>query len=112
MPRDVLRVSARTCGQCGVRHRPRVQCAQQQSVDESQIASVQLLSCIINVTLQLFVCHLKRLLVEAKMRPTERPKLPFWRVLKHSCRHMTMNLHVMSRLLAPDIPFMSPILKH
>jgi hypothetical protein len=55
MPRDVLRVSARACGHCGVRHRPRVQCAQQQSVDESQTASLQLLSSIINVISQLCV---------------------------------------------------------
>jgi hypothetical protein len=40
MCRDVLCVSARACGHCGARHRPRVQCTQQQSVDESQIVQL------------------------------------------------------------------------
>jgi hypothetical protein len=55
MPCDVLRVIARACGHWGVRHRLRVQCAQQQSIDESQIACVRLQSSIINVTSQLCV---------------------------------------------------------
>jgi hypothetical protein len=43
----------RACGHCGVRQRPRVQCAQQQSVQESQISSVALLNRMSNITSQL-----------------------------------------------------------
>jgi hypothetical protein len=55
MPGDMLRVYARACGHCGIRHRPRAQCAQQQSVHESQIDSVPLLSSVSKVSSQLCV---------------------------------------------------------